>query len=107
MTASGAPALTSEQRAEALRKASAVRTARRAFKDAVARGDFTLRGAIGYARRDEALAGIRVTDLLLSFPRLGPKRVEALVADAGVAEGRRLRGLGEHQIATLVARVDE
>ncbi len=99
-----APKLTSAERAAALRKATAVRMARREFKDAVARGAFTLGRAIEAAKADEGLAGIRARDLLQCFPGVGPKRAAATMEAVGIAPSRRIRGLGQHQIDVLVGR---
>ena len=102
MTAgTGAPSLTPKQRADALLKATEVRSARRAFKDAVARGDYGLGPALALARANEALAGIRVVDLLVCLPGVGPKRAEALMSEARIAPSRRVRGLGQRQMAAL------
>jgi hypothetical protein len=100
-----APLLTSDERAAALRKATAVRMARREFKAAVARGGFTLAGAIAAAKADEGLAGIRVHDLLQCFPGVGPKRAAATMEAVGIAPSRRVRGLGQHQVDALIRRV--
>ena len=97
-----APNLTSDERAAALRKATAVRMARRAFKDAVSKGSFTLAGAIEAAKADDGLTGIRVRDLLQCLPGVGPKRASATMAAAGIAASRRIRGLGQHQVEALV-----
>ncbi len=96
-----APNLTSDERAAALRKATAVRMARREFKDAVAKGAFTLSGAIEAAKADEGLTGIRVRDLLQCLPGVGPKRASATMEEAGIAASRRIRGLGQHQVDSL------
>jgi hypothetical protein len=98
------PELTDRQRAEALVKATAVRSARRAFKDALARGEFSLEQAIKTAKGDEALAGIRVHDLLQCLPGVGPKRARAAMDEIGISPARRIRGLGTHQVDALLAR---
>ncbi len=98
-----APNLSSDERAAALRKATAVRMARRKFKDAVAAGAFTLAGAIAAAKADEGLTGIRVRDLLQCLPGVGPKRASATMEAAGIAASRRIRGLGQHQVDALVS----
>ncbi len=99
------PPLTAEQRREALKKATSVRMARREFKDEVAGGRHGIAGAIALAKADEILAGIKATDLLASLPGVGPKRVAMLMTEAGIAPSRRIRGLGEHQVAALIARL--
>lgn len=98
------PELTDEQRAAALVKATAVRSARRVFKEALSRGEMTLKDAIERAKADEALAGIRVRDLLQALPGVGPKRAEAAMEEIGISPARRIRGLGAHQVKALVDR---
>jgi transposase len=99
------PPLNPEQRTEALRKARAVRSKRRAFKDRVTAGDQAIGAAIALARSDEALSGIKTLDLLQSLPGIGPRTAEAIMAEVGIAPSRRLRGLGEHQVALLIERL--
>jgi hypothetical protein len=98
------PELTPEQRAQALIKATAVRSARRVFKESLAKGEFALADAISRAKADEALAGIRVHDLLQCLPGIGPKRATGLMEDIGISSARRVRGLGAHQVEALLAR---
>jgi ribosomal protein S13 len=79
--------------------------ARRAFKDEVARGTQGIAAVIALAKADQTLAGIKVHDLLTSLPGVGPKRAAGLIAEVGIAPSRRIRGLGEHQVAALIARL--
>lgn len=105
MSAPVPPPLTAEQRAEALRKAMAVRSLRRAFKDDVSKGRYTLASAITVALADEGLAGIRVVDLLQCFSSIGPKRAAAAMRAVGIAPSRRLTGLSERQTRELLDRL--
>ena len=98
------PELSDEQRAAALQKATAVRSARRVFKEQLAAGEFTLADAIARAKADEALAGIRVHDLVQCLPGIGPKRAAQIMEEIGISSARRVRGLGQHQVAALVER---
>lgn len=98
------PELSDEERAAALVKATAVRSARRVFKEELARGEMTLAQAISRAKADDALAGIRVHDLVQCLPGIGPKRASALMDDIGISRARRVRGLGTHQVQALVDR---
>ncbi|MBN2177030.1 MAG: hypothetical protein JW722_05160 [Demequinaceae bacterium] len=77
---------------------------RRAFKDEVAEGAHGMAAAIGLAKADETLSGIKTVDLLKSLPGVGPKKAEALMVEVGIAPSRRIRGLGEHQVSALIAR---
>lgn len=98
------PELSDEQRAAALVKATAVRSARRVFKEQLAAGEFSLGDAISKAKADEALAGIRVHDLVQCLPGVGPKRATTIMDEIGISHARRVRGLGQHQVAALVER---
>lgn len=98
------PELSDEQRAAALVKATAVRSARRVFKEKVANGELTLAEAISQAKADDGLAGIRVHDLVQCLPGVGPKRATALMDEIGISSARRIRGLGVHQVDALVER---
>lgn len=98
------PELSKEERANALLKATAVRSARRAFKDKIEAGQVSLEEAISTAKQDEALAGIRVVDLLQCLPGIGPKRAVALMDDIGISHARRIRGLGALQVSELLKR---
>lgn len=98
------PELSAEQRAQALVKATAVRSARRVFKEALARGEMSLDQAIARAKSDDALAGIRVHDLLQCLPGIGPKRATVVMDEIGISRARRVRGLGTHQVSALVDR---
>lgn len=98
------PELSDEQRAAALVKATAVRSARRVFKEELSRGEMTLAQAITRAKADDALAGIRVHDLLQCLPGVGPKRAASTMEEIGISSARRVRGLGTHQVAALLER---
>ncbi|WP_062202241.1 integration host factor, actinobacterial type [Demequina salsinemoris] len=98
------PELSKEQRAEALVKATAVRSARRVFKEDLAGGGMSLEQAISKAKADDALAGIRVKDLLQCLPGIGPKRAIVVMDDIGISHARRIRGLGTHQVEALLTR---
>ena len=100
-----APELTADARAAALRKATSVRMARRKFKDSVAAGEIPLGLAIERAKGNEALAGIRVRDLLQCVRGIGPARAEALMEELGIARSRRVRGLGYRQTAGILRKV--
>ena len=98
------PELSDEQRAAALVKATAVRSARRVFKEQLSNGEFTLEEAISRAKQDDALAGIRVHDLVQCLQGVGPKRATQIMDEIGISQARRVRGLGLHQVEALVER---
>lgn len=51
----------------------------------------------GWAASDSAEAGLRVRELLASVPGLGPVRTAKVMAELGIAESKRVGGLGVRQ----------
>jgi hypothetical protein len=96
------PKLTPEQRARALEKAAAARQARAALKQALKDGSLTLPDLLARAATDEAAGGIKVSAVLTSLPGLGKVKAQRLMEKLGIAESRRLRGLGAKQREALI-----
>ena len=99
------PALTPEQRSAALAKAADARRARAALKEALRTGERTLADVINDP--DEVSAKTKVTDILESLPGVGPVRAAKLIEDCHIKPSRRVRGLGAHQRAALIAALDK
>jgi len=91
------PQLTDEQRAAALVKAAAVRQHRAEAKARLKMGTLTLRELLVLAETDEVLAKLRVLTVLESLPGMGKVKARRLLDQVGIAESRRLSGLGPHQ----------
>lgn len=90
-------------RVAASRAAVAARRARAAIKRAVAertRSPLDVLEA-GWAASDSAEAGLRVRELLTSVPGLGPVRTAKVMAELGIAESKRVGGLGVRQRGIL------
>ncbi|HEU4850190.1 MAG TPA: guanylate kinase [Terrimesophilobacter sp.] len=86
-------------RVAASRAAVAARRARAAVKHAVAertRSPLDVLEA-GWAASDSAEAGLRVRELLASVPGLGPVRTAKVMGELGIAESKRVGGLGVRQ----------
>jgi hypothetical protein len=96
------PKLTPEQRARALEKAAAARQARAALKQALKDGSLSLPSLLAQAETDEAAGGIKVSAVLTSLPGLGKVKAHRLMEKLGIAESRRLRGLGAKQREALI-----
>jgi ribosomal protein S13 len=47
---------------------------------------------------------MKVSALLESLPGVGKVRARQIMAEIGISETRRVRGLGTHQISALVER---
>ena len=95
------PALTDEQRAEALEKGLAARQARAELKTHLKRGLVTLPDALKEAAPDGPYAGMKVVSLLEALPGVGKVRARQIMERLGIAENRRVRGLGSVQRAAL------
>ena len=50
---------------------------------------------------NEVIGKLRVVDLLQSMPGLGKVRAKQMMERLGIAESRRVRGLGTKQVAAL------
>ena len=99
------PQLNDEQRKEALAKAAAVRRQRAELKDRLKLGSLTFAEVLEMADDDDIVGGTKVLAVLESLPRVGKVTARKLMAEFGVSETRRLRGLGVKQREALLARL--
>jgi hypothetical protein len=97
------PALSPEQRAAALAKAAEVRTARAAVKNRLKLGSITLAEAL--ASTDETISKLKVVSLLESLPGVGKVKARKLMEEIGIADNRRVQGLGQQQKAALLEQL--
>ena len=98
------PQLTPEQRAAALAKAAEARKARAEMRAALRSGDMTRADALARAS-DDLIGGIKVKSVLTALPGLGKVKTFRLMDRLGIAENRRLRGLGRKQREALLAEL--
>lgn len=96
------PQLTAEQRAKALEKAALARQKRAEIKQLLKNGSLSLGDLYEKAENDPIVAGIKVSAVLSSLPRVGKVKSKRIMDDLGIADNRRLRGLGERQRAALL-----
>jgi hypothetical protein len=97
------PVLTDEQRKAALEKAAEARRIRAELKDRLKMGSVTLAEVLEVAAGDEIIGKTKVLAVLESLPGVGKVKARRLMEDIGIAESRRLRGLGDQQRASLLA----
>jgi hypothetical protein len=97
------PALSDEQRQAALAKAAEARRARAEIKERLKMGSITLAELLDQAATDDTLAGIKVLAVLESLPGVGKVKARRTMETIGIADTRRLRGLGEQQRKALLA----
>ena len=97
------PPLSEEQRRQARHAATEARRRRADVKDALRTGQRSLAEVLALAEEDDVVAHTKVKDVLRCLPRVGDVRAEAVMERLQIAPNRRLRGLGRHQSAALIA----
>jgi len=97
------PALTPEQRADALVKAAHSRRARADIKAQVKSGEMGISDVLILAKTDPAIAKMRVSELLESLPGVGKIRAAAIMERLTISAPRRIQGLGIHQKTELIS----
>ncbi|MCB0976347.1 MAG: integration host factor [Acidimicrobiales bacterium] len=97
------PALTPEQRAAALEKAAAARRARAELKERLKLGSITLAEVLEQGQEDELVGKTKVLAVLESLPGVGKVKARRTMEEIGIAETRRVRGLGVQQRKDLLA----
>jgi acetolactate synthase small subunit len=95
------PPLTPEQRQAALEKAAASRRERAEVKNRLKNAGASIVDVIKQGQTNEVVGKMKVVDLLQSMPGVGKVRAKQLMERLGIAESRRVRGLGAKQIAAL------
>ena len=95
------PPLTPEQRAAALEKAAASRRERAEVKNRLKHSGASITDVLREGENNEVIGKMRVLDLLQALPGLGKVRARQTMDRLGIAESRRVRGLGAKQVAAL------
>jgi hypothetical protein len=94
--------MTDEQRARALERAAEARRVRAEVKQLLKTGSLTLDELFARAEEDELIAGIKVSAVVVSMPRMGKIKAIRLLEELGIDEKKRLRGLGSRQKEALL-----
>ena len=95
------PPLTPAQRAAALEKAAKARKDRAEVKNNLKRGAITLPAVLKQGQSDETVGKMKVSALLEAMPGVGKVRARQIMERLGIAESRRVRGLGANQRTAL------
>ena len=95
------PPLTPEQRAAALEKAAKARKERAEVKNKLKTNDKTLPEVLKEGQTDDIVGKMKVSALLESMPGVGKVRAKQIMERLGIAESRRVRGLGANQRTAL------
>ncbi len=97
------PQLTPEQRAAALAKAAEARAARADIKARLKMGSMSLQEALD--SDDVNVGKLKVVSMLESLPGVGKVKARRLMDDIGIAENRRVQGLGAQQREALLTQL--
>ena len=95
------PPLTPDQRAAALEKAAKARKDRAEVKNNLKRGAITLPAVLKQGQSDDTVGKMKVSALLEAMPGVGEVRARQIMERLGIAESRRVRGLGANQRSAL------
>ena len=95
------PPLTPDQRAAALQKAARARKERAEVKNRLKHGSTSLSQVLKDGQSDDIVGKMKVSALLESVPGIGKVRARQIMERLGIAESRRVRGLGANQRAAL------
>ncbi|MET0145552.1 MAG: integration host factor, actinobacterial type [Ilumatobacteraceae bacterium] len=94
------PQLTPEQRAAALEKAAEARAARAAIKGRLKNQTMSLSDAL--SSDDSNVGKLKVVSLLESLPGVGKVKARKVMEEIGIADNRRVQGLGKQQREALL-----
>jgi hypothetical protein len=95
------PPLTPEQRAAALEKAAQARKDRAEVKNKLKHATMTLPQVLKEGQTDDIIGKMKVSALLEAMPGVGKVRAKQIMERLGIAESRRVRGLGANQRTAL------
>jgi hypothetical protein len=95
------PPLTPDQRAAALEKAARARKERAEVKTRLKHGSTSLSQVLKDGQSDDIIGKMKVSALLEAVPGIGKVRARQIMERLGIAESRRVRGLGANQRASL------
>ena len=95
------PQLTPEQRRQALLKASSSRKRRAEVKARLKDGEFSIDDILEIAKNEDAVAKMRVKELLESLSGVGKVRAQSLMERLNISPSRRIQGLGRLQVRQL------
>ena len=101
------PPLTPEQRAAALEKAAIARRERAAVKNRLKHSGASLIEVLKEGSREggnDIVGKMKVSAVLESLPGVGKVRARRIMEEIGISESRRVRGLGQNQVASLLER---
>lgn len=95
------PSQTPEARAAALQKAASARQTRALVKHRLKFGGGSITEIMMQGQADDAIGRMKVTALLQSMPGIGKVTAQTIMESLGIADNRRVRGLGVQQMRAI------
>jgi transposase len=95
------PPLSDEARRAALAKAADARRERALVKHRLKHSGVSLSEVIDEGQKHDVVGKMKVAALLASMPGVGKVRAQAIMDRLSISPTRRVRGLGDNQIAAL------
>ena len=99
------PVLTEAQRKDALVKAAHARRVRAELKERLKMGSVELSQVLDLADSDDIIGKTKALAVIESLPGVGKVKARRMMEEIGIADSRRLRGLGDQQRAALLAAI--
>ena len=96
------PQLTPEQREAALAKAAEARRARAELKEKLKMGSLSLKELLDQADANDTVGKMKVLAVLESLPGADLADARRAMEEIGIADTRRVRGLGDQQRKSLL-----
>ncbi|MDG2026278.1 MAG: integration host factor, actinobacterial type [Acidimicrobiales bacterium] len=96
------PKLSDEARAAALVKAAEARRIRAELKQRLKMGSLSLPELLELSDNDNIVGKTKVLAVLESLPGVGKVKARRTMEEIGIADSRRLRGLGDNQRRDLL-----
>jgi len=97
------PTLSAEQRQAALEKAARARRERAELKERLKMSSLTLTELLDQAEGNDVIGKMKVVAVLESLPGVGKVKARRTMDEVGIADTRRIRGLGDQQRKALLA----
>ena len=95
------PPQTPEARDAALQKAAAARQQRMLVRHRLKFAGASITEIMMQGQGDDAIGRMKVVALLQSMPGVGKVRATQIMSEIGIADSRRVRGLGVQQIRAI------
>jgi hypothetical protein len=96
------PSLTPEQREQALAKAAEARRVRAELKEKLKMGSLSLADLLAQAEGDDHIGKMKVLAVIEALPGVGKVKARRTMEEIGIADTRRVRGLGDQQRKALL-----